>query len=165
MTVARSSPCTIAGSVSSYRRRRSTTPSPGLRTRFRARPAGRTTPAIIFRRCAGNSHARGCASSRAGRPHLENATAIARALVQRYGEVGSELPIAHWEIEAKTPVSEHAHARLDQAVGKVLEAERARARQILSERRDLLLALRDLLLERKVLDRASFAHLVAKGAD
>jgi cell division protease FtsH len=96
---------------------------------------------------------------------LENATAIARALVERYGEVGGELAIAHWAVEATAQVSEHAHARLDQAVGKVLEAERARARQILTERRDLLLALRQLLVERKVLDRASFAHLVAKGTD
>jgi cell division protease FtsH len=41
----------------------------------------------------------------------------------------------------------------------ILERERARARQLLIDHRPLLVALRDLLLERKVLDRASFAHL------
>jgi cell division protease FtsH len=42
----------------------------------------------------------------------------------------------------------------------VLERERARAKAILETNRPLLIALRDLLLEKKVLDRTSFAHLV-----
>jgi cell division protease FtsH len=56
-------------------------------------------------------------------------------------------------------VSEASRARIDHEVRAILEAERRRAQCILQERRPLLIALRDLLLERKVLDRASFAHL------
>jgi cell division protease FtsH len=92
---------------------------------------------------------------------LENATAIARALVERYGDVGDELGVARWAHDEDAPVSEHARASLDRAVGKILEAERARARTILTERRELLVSLRDLLVEKKVLDRSSFAHLVS----
>jgi cell division protease FtsH len=91
---------------------------------------------------------------------LENATAIARALVERYGDVGDELGIARWAHDDAVPVSEHARSRLDQAVGKILEVERARARQILSDHRAQLIAMRDLLVEKKVLDRGSFGHLV-----
>jgi cell division protease FtsH len=44
----------------------------------------------------------------------------------------------------------------------MLEAERARARRIITEQKALLEALRDLLLEKKVLDREAFGHLVKK---
>jgi cell division protease FtsH len=91
---------------------------------------------------------------------LENATQIARALVERYGDVGSELGIAHWAHDDVAPVSEHARAQIDRVIAEVLAKERTRARMILDEHRSLLVALRDLLLERKVLDRGSFAHLL-----
>jgi cell division protease FtsH len=45
-------------------------------------------------------------------------------------------------------------------VRHLLDSQRKRARDILQRERDRLLALRDLLLERKVLDREAFAHLV-----
>ena len=95
---------------------------------------------------------------------LENATQIARALVERYGDVGSDLGIARWAHDKDAPVSEQSRAQIDQVIAKVLEAERARARAILAEQRTLLVALRDLLIERKVLDRASFAHLLTPSA-
>ena len=49
-------------------------------------------------------------------------------------------------------------AEFDQAKA-ILERERTRAKQLLEENRALLIALRDLLLDKKVLDRTSFAHL------
>jgi cell division protease FtsH len=91
---------------------------------------------------------------------LANATEIARAMVERYGEGGSELGVAVWAHDRKAPTSEHARARVDQQIKLILETERKRAHDILSEQRALLIALRDLLIEKKVLDRASFAHLV-----
>jgi cell division protease FtsH len=93
---------------------------------------------------------------------LHNATAIARALVEQYGEEVPELGIARWAHNEKAPVSEQTRGRIDVAIGKILETERARARTILTQQRVLLVALRDLLIERKVLDRASFAHLVTR---
>jgi cell division protease FtsH len=90
---------------------------------------------------------------------LRNATEIARALVERYGDSGTEVGIGRWAHDEDAPVSEVSRARIDQEIRAILEAERGRARDILREQRPLLVALRDLLLERKVLDRASFAHL------
>jgi cell division protease FtsH len=91
---------------------------------------------------------------------IHNATEIARALVERYGDPDHGLGIATWAHDKDTPTSEHARSQLDRAVGKILEQERARARDILVQKRALLVALRDLLVERKVLDRTAFAHLV-----
>lgn len=90
---------------------------------------------------------------------LHHATSIARALVERYG-AGGEAGIARWVDERDAPVSEASRARIDQEVRTILEAERRRAGEILAGQRPLLIALRDLLLEKKVLDRASFAHLI-----
>ncbi|HSS00368.1 MAG TPA: AAA family ATPase, partial [Kofleriaceae bacterium] len=90
---------------------------------------------------------------------LHHATEIARALVERYGDSGGEVGIGRWAHDDAAPMSEASRARIDGEVRAILEAERKRAQGILSERRTLLVALRDLLLERKVLDRASFAHL------
>jgi cell division protease FtsH len=92
---------------------------------------------------------------------LEHATSIARALVEQYGE-GSEMGIGRWVKDKKFELSEHARAKLDQAIGRILDTERARARHILENHRAQLVALRDLLLERKVLDRAAFGHLTEK---
>ena len=92
---------------------------------------------------------------------LHNATAIAKALVEEYGEEVPELAIGRWAQHARDrDHSETTRTRLDNAIAKILEHERARCRAILTEKRGLVIALRDLLLERKVLDRASFAHLV-----
>ncbi|MBA2539453.1 MAG: hypothetical protein H0V17_07460, partial [Deltaproteobacteria bacterium] len=59
-----------------------------------------------------------------------------------------------------TPVSEHARARVDQAICMILDAERKRAAELLATHKALLISLRDLLLEKKVLDRSAFSHLV-----
>jgi cell division protease FtsH len=92
---------------------------------------------------------------------LHNATSIAKALVEEYGEEVPELAIGRWALrESDKDHSETTRTRLDNAIAKILEHERARCRQILTEKRALVIALRDLLIERKVLDRSSFAHLV-----
>jgi cell division protease FtsH len=93
---------------------------------------------------------------------LHNATEIARALVGA-AATGVEVGIGRWAHD-DAPVSA-ARARIDQEVRTILEAERARAKEILETQRALLVALRDLLLERKVLDRASFAHLTPDKPD
>lgn len=89
---------------------------------------------------------------------LHNATEIARALVERYGH-GLEVGVGRWAHDQDAPVSEVSRARIDHEIRTILETERGRAKQILENHRALLVALRDLLLERKVVDRASFAHL------
>ena len=91
---------------------------------------------------------------------LHNATAIARALVEQYGADVPELATGRWVHDERQPMSDATRGRLDAAVATILEHERGRARAILTEKRALLVALRELLIERKVLDRASFAHLV-----
>ena len=95
---------------------------------------------------------------------LHHATEIARALVERYGETGAELGIGRWAHDPDAPMSEVSRARIDHAIRAILDGERTRAQQILAAQRPLLVALRDLLLERKVLDRASFAHLTPSPA-
>jgi cell division protease FtsH len=90
---------------------------------------------------------------------LHHATVIARALVEQYGEGTGEAGIVRWVHDRDTPVSEHARSRVDQAIAAILDSERQRARTLLEQHRPLLVALRDLLLEKKVLDRAAFSHL------
>jgi cell division protease FtsH len=91
---------------------------------------------------------------------IHNATNIARSLVEEYGDECEEVGIARWVHDKDVPKSELTRGRIDAAIAKIVENERQRARLILDERRALLIALRDLLIEKKVLDRASFAHLV-----
>ncbi len=98
---------------------------------------------------------------------LEYATAIARSMVEEYGDGGVELGVGRWahrKNDHSTPTSEQARARVDDAIKSILERERARAKALLETNKPLLVALRDLLLDKKVLDRASFAHLVPSEA-
>jgi cell division protease FtsH len=90
---------------------------------------------------------------------LDYATQIARSMVEQYGDGGLDIGVGRWAHHKDQPTSEHARARIDQAIQKILERERNRAKQLLEENRGLLIALRDLLLEKKVLDRTSFSHL------
>jgi cell division protease FtsH len=97
-----------------------------------------------------------------GETDFAHATQIARGLVERFGGSGEEVGVGRWVHDHAAPMSDAARARIDGEVRAVLETERRRARRVLSEHRVLLVALRDLLIERKVLDRASFAHLSAE---
>ena len=90
---------------------------------------------------------------------LSYATDIARAMVERYGDGGDDIGAGRWTHHKDVPVSESARARIDQQIRTVLERERERARDLLAANKALLISLRDLLIEKKVLDRAAFAHL------
>ena len=88
---------------------------------------------------------------------LERATAIAKALISTFGHRPPEgaaalerLEIRNFEDPAQ--LSEGRREALDEAVRELLERERARARKIIRDHRDELLALRDLLLDKKVID-------------
>jgi cell division protease FtsH len=92
---------------------------------------------------------------------LDRATQIARALVEELGMGGDGVMGQGEDVE----LSDATKAKLDSATRDILERERARAREIVTQNSDLLLALRSLLLEKKVLDREAFAHLLpAKGS-
>ncbi len=90
---------------------------------------------------------------------LAHATDIARAMVERYGDGGEDIGAGRWNHHRDVPLSEAQRGRIDDQIRMILERERARARTILTEQKPLLVALRDLLIEKKVLDRAAFAHL------
>lgn len=90
---------------------------------------------------------------------LERATDIARSLVTQYGNNPSGgLEIRNFD--AKEPLSERTRESLDASIRALLERERVRAREIIHEHRDELVALRDLLLEKKVIDAAAMRALV-----
>jgi cell division protease FtsH len=82
---------------------------------------------------------------------IERATDIARALIQTYGlQASGSLEVRVFERDEQ--VSERTREIIDGEIRALLERERARARTILREHRDELLALRDLLLKQKVID-------------
>jgi cell division protease FtsH len=98
---------------------------------------------------------------------LERATAIARSLVEQFGLSGSdELGVRQYADEdprhGRPPISEGTRQLLERCVRDVLERERERARRLLAENRAQLTALRDLLCEKKVLDRQAFSHLTGR---
>lgn len=90
---------------------------------------------------------------------LERATAIARSLVARFGlNPSGELEIREFADDEQ--LSEHTRASLDASIRTLLERERVRARQIIREHEHELLALRDMLLEHKVIDARTMKALV-----
>lgn len=96
---------------------------------------------------------------------LERATDIARALVEQFGMGGDSVGVRQYSAPGPQqphvpPLSDSARQALEVAVRDILESQRARAREILQRERERLVVLRDLLLERKVLDREAFAHLL-----
>lgn len=94
---------------------------------------------------------------------LERATAIARSLVEEFGFGSGTLSARQFRSAAQSsepPLSEATRAALDEEVSAVAEEQRQRSRRLLEAHRELVVALRDLLLERKVLDRTAFAHLL-----
>jgi SpoVK/Ycf46/Vps4 family AAA+-type ATPase len=97
---------------------------------------------------------------------LEMATGTARALVEQFGMgINPEFrgfkmfcdPKKHGE---DPHVSERIRDKIDTEVEAILRFESARALKILTDNKNLLTSLRDLLMEKKSLDRQSFAHLV-----
>jgi cell division protease FtsH len=97
---------------------------------------------------------------------LERATAIARSLVEQYGmgpdDVGARQFLDPRPNARPATLSDATREKIEAAVRAVLEAQRGRARELLSQNRAMLTALRDLLLEKKVLDRQAFGALLAR---
>jgi cell division protease FtsH len=95
---------------------------------------------------------------------LERATVLARALVEELGMGGATTGVRRYaRVEHslhETRPSEASLQKLDEAVNKLIEDQRKRAEKILKEQKELVVALRDLLIEKKVLDRAAFADLL-----
>ena len=90
---------------------------------------------------------------------LSRATDIARALVEDYGLAGDVVGMRRVELSQEDPVSEVTKAALDHAIGTILETQRKRARDILTANKPLVGTLRDLLVEKKVLDTAALTAL------
>jgi len=94
---------------------------------------------------------------------LHRATEMARELVEELGMGGDGVPVRRFEAPGRNAerhaLSDATRGTLEAAVQEVLEVQRARARDILRREKERLVALRDLLIERKVLDREAFTHL------
>ena len=91
---------------------------------------------------------------------LERATDIARALVEEFGMGGDGVGVRRvvGRSEDFQP-SEAMKGQTEEAVREVLDEQRLKARHILEEQKALVLALRNLLLEKKVLDREALKDL------
>jgi len=90
---------------------------------------------------------------------IERATEIARALVQTYGlQPSGSLEVRTFERDE--PISERTREIIDGEIRALLDRERTRARTLIREHRDELIALRDLLIENKVIDAAGLRRHV-----
>ncbi len=87
---------------------------------------------------------------------LQRATAIARALVEEFGMGGEEVGVVRFhhdtESRRRSDLSEEQLVLLDRRVRELLEEARQRCAAILGENRALVETLRDLLLEKKIID-------------
>jgi len=96
---------------------------------------------------------------------VERATAIARALVEEFGMGGDDLGVRRFarasasDGEHPPTLSDATRASIERSIKTVLEAQRDRARTLVSNHQGDVVALRELLLEKKVLDREAFAPL------
>jgi cell division protease FtsH len=97
---------------------------------------------------------------------LRRATSIARALVEEFGMGGDGSAVCRFHLDDKPErmpdLSEEQRAVLDRRVAEILEDSRQRAAKILSANRAALETLRDLLLEKKVLDAKGLGEMTAR---
>jgi cell division protease FtsH len=93
---------------------------------------------------------------------LHRATQIARALVEEFGMGGEEVGVCRFLGEENQPprLSQGQLEAIDRRVRAILEECRQRAASILRENRSLVETLRDLLLEKKVIDAKTLKTLV-----
>lgn len=97
---------------------------------------------------------------------LRRATAIARALVEEFGMGGDAVGVCRFHNDSGEPgryghLSPTQLEALDRRVRELLEEARGRAAAILRDNRPLVESLRDLLLEKKVIDAKTLAGLTA----
>jgi cell division protease FtsH len=90
---------------------------------------------------------------------LDHATAIARAVVEELGMADVLSARVYEEGVGRPRLSDESLRAIDKAVAGVLESEKSRAQQLLAQHRAEVVALRDLLLEKKVVDRAALAQI------
>ena len=91
---------------------------------------------------------------------IDRATDIARALVEQFGMGGDHIGARRVEQSERDPLSETLKASMEKAVHEILNEQRARARRLLEENKLLVQTLRDLLLEKKVLDKEALANIL-----
>jgi cell division protease FtsH len=94
---------------------------------------------------------------------LDRATEIARSLVEDYGMgsgVGARRLSPHRHTHEPAALADATRATADDNIRDVLERERLRAHRILAENLQVVTSLRDLLLEKKVLDSEALGHLI-----
>jgi cell division protease FtsH len=97
---------------------------------------------------------------------LRRATQIARALVEEFGMGGEQIGVCRFHTDSGEP-GRHPHLSpaqleaLDRGVRELLEDGRQRAAQILAENRTLVETLRDLLLDKKVIDAKTLGAVVS----
>jgi len=96
---------------------------------------------------------------------LDRATAIARALVEEFGMGGEAVGVRR--LERRDPEdlepSEALKGLAEAEVRRILEEQRARAGRILRDNRTLVESLRDMLVEKKVLDREALGSFLPAG--
>lgn len=86
---------------------------------------------------------------------IDRATHIARALVVELGASDSDgLGVRTFGDPKHDPVSNETQVQIDAAVKSILDTQQKRARKIIMDHKSELLALRDLLLQKKVLEVA-----------
>ena len=95
---------------------------------------------------------------------LERATNIARSLVEEFGMGGKEVgvgqfPTLHHPGASKQQYSAAQLEAIDQRVRELLEEASCRAAEILKENQALVETLRDLLIEKKVLDAKALQEI------
>ncbi|MDP1825364.1 MAG: AAA family ATPase [Archangium sp.] len=91
---------------------------------------------------------------------IDRATDIARALVEQFGMGGDHIGARRIEQSEHDPVSETLKASMEKAVREILDEQRTRSRRILEQNKILVSTLRDLLLEKKVLDKEALANIL-----
>jgi cell division protease FtsH len=96
---------------------------------------------------------------------LDRATEIARALVEQFGMGGDGVGVRVLPTGRDGPgASDSLKEAGERAVSKLLEQQRQRAVEILAKNKALVASLRDLLIEKKVLDREALSGVLPKGA-
>ena len=91
---------------------------------------------------------------------IDRATDIARALVEQFGMGGDHIGARRVEQSEHDPVSESLKGSMEKAVRDILDEQRKRSRRLLEENKALVSTLRDLLLEKKVLDKEALANIL-----
>jgi cell division protease FtsH len=91
---------------------------------------------------------------------IDRATDIARALVEQFGMGGAHIGARRIEQSEHDPVSETLKASMEKAVREILDEQQSRSRRILEQNKILVSTLRDLLLEKKVLDKEALANIL-----